>query len=41
MNEKKNNSEFNGINTQILNAAFDPLQNPERNVLVDGKDHDK
>ena len=27
---KKNNDEFNGLNTQILNTAFDSLRNPER-----------
>jgi uncharacterized OsmC-like protein len=31
MNDKKNNYEFNGINTQILNTAFDSIRNhPER-----------
>ena len=31
MNDKKNNDEFNGINTQILNTAFDSMRNfPER-----------
>jgi uncharacterized OsmC-like protein len=31
MNDKKNNYEFNGINTQILNTAFDSMRNlPER-----------
>ena len=31
MNDKKNNLELNGINTQILNTAFDSMRNlPER-----------
>ena len=31
MNDKKNNLELNGINTQILNAAFDSMRSlPER-----------
>jgi uncharacterized OsmC-like protein len=31
MNDKKNNYEFNGINTQILNTAFDSMRKlPER-----------
>ena len=31
MNYKKNNSIFNGVNTQILNTAFDSMRNhPER-----------
>jgi len=31
MSDKKNNHEFNGINTQILNTAFDSMRNfPER-----------
>jgi hypothetical protein len=27
MNDKKNSYEFNGINTQILNTAFDSMRN--------------
>ena len=31
MNNKKNNVELNGVNTQILNTAFDSMRNaPER-----------
>jgi uncharacterized OsmC-like protein len=31
MNDKKNNVELNGVNTQILNTAFDSMRNaPER-----------
>lgn len=31
MNDKKNNVEFNGVNTQILNTAFNSMRNvPER-----------
>ena len=31
MSDKKNNHEFNGINMQVLNTAFDSMRNvPER-----------
>jgi hypothetical protein len=35
MNDKKNNDELNGINTQILNTAFDSMRNlPERTKVT-------
>ena len=41
MNDKKNNLELNGINTQILNTAFESMRNfPERaKVTFSAKSH--